>query len=124
MPIEGENFPPKASTEVWRRIYRTTRRMRPTLRHRPALHPGLLFTVYAHNEAGECKYFDYDYDGALEFAGIKEGDPDIDLRVFRPRERTHYGCIATHEQVVYVLRKEVRAEALEPVGSASLPKEA
>ena len=46
------------------------RRMPPTLKHRPAIWEGILRTVYAMNEAGETKYFDYDHAAAKVHAGI------------------------------------------------------
>jgi len=42
----------------------------PTRGHRPALWECMLGTVYALNEAGECKYFDYDHTAAAAFAGV------------------------------------------------------
>ncbi len=48
--------------------------------HRPAVWDCVLGTVYALNDDGECKYFDYDLKGALEFAGVA---PDRDPRAYR-----------------------------------------
>jgi hypothetical protein len=42
----------------------------PTSRHRTAVWECLLGTVYARNDAGEVKYFDYDYPAAMAFAGV------------------------------------------------------
>lgn len=53
---------------------------KPTQNHRPAIWENMLGTVYAMNEEGETKYFDYDYQAANEWAGI---DPDRDLRWFK-----------------------------------------
>ena len=63
------------------------RRMKPTKKHRPAIWEGMLGTVYAMNEAGETKYFDYDWDDAKAHAGI----PDkTDIRLYRHREHIRY----------------------------------
>lgn len=52
------------------------RRMKPTKRHRLALSPGFLGTVYGTNADGECRYFDYDMAAAREFAGVTaDADP-------------------------------------------------
>ena len=53
---------------------------RPTLRHRPAIWECMLGTVYAMNDAGETRYFDYDYEAALEHAGFS---PERDPRWYR-----------------------------------------
>lgn len=48
----------------------------PTRRHRLAIAPGILGTVYAINEQGEARYFDYDREGAYAFAGVSvDRDP-------------------------------------------------
>lgn len=49
---------------------------KPTLDHRPAVWECLLGTVYAMNDAYETRYFDYDHQAALEFAGVNEEDRD------------------------------------------------
>lgn len=50
--------------------------MKPTRSHRLAITPGILGTVYAVNDQGECRYFDYDYAAAMEFAGLTQArDP-------------------------------------------------
>jgi hypothetical protein len=70
----------------------TARQMRPTLAHRLAISPGILGTVYAVNDALECRYFDYDWDAAVAFAGIT---PGRDPRFAPPRGRCSYvrtGC--------------------------------
>lgn len=59
----------------------TVRNMRPTQKHRLAISPGILGTVYAMNAAGEIRYFDADYEGAREFAGLNDA---IDIRYARP----------------------------------------
>ena len=51
---------------------------KPTLQHRPAVWECMLGTVYALNDEGECRYFDYDHEGALAFAGVA-GDIDVRL---------------------------------------------
>jgi hypothetical protein len=60
----------------------TARKMRPTLRHRPALWENMLGTVYACNAAGVTEYFDYDYAAALRHVGAHE-----DVRVWRATHR-------------------------------------
>lgn len=56
----------------------------PTLRHRLAIAPGILGTVYGINADGEARYFDYDIAAAYEFAGVTtEADP----RIAKPRGR-------------------------------------
>jgi hypothetical protein len=50
--------------------------MRPTQHHRPGLWENMLGTVYAMNDAGEVRYFDYDYEAARAFAGADEADRD------------------------------------------------
>jgi len=60
--------------------FRLGRKMKPTLKHRPAIWECMLGTVYAMNDEGEVKYFDYKWDDAVEFAGVTE---DRDPRVFR-----------------------------------------
>ncbi len=53
---------------------------RRTKKHRLAISPGILGTVYGVNAEGEARYFDYDVDGALAFAGVTwDGDPRWDL---------------------------------------------
>lgn len=52
----------------------------PTQKHRPAIWECMLGTVYALNDKGEVKYFDYDHEGAKEWAGI---DDSRDLRLKR-----------------------------------------
>ena len=44
--------------------------MPPTLKHRPAIWECMLATVYAMNEEGETRYFDYDWEAAIDWAGI------------------------------------------------------
>lgn len=56
------------------------RRMRPTQRHRAAIWENMLATVYAANDEGAIRYFDYDWDAARAYAGIK---PTSDPRVYR-----------------------------------------
>lgn len=57
------------------------RKMKPTKKHRPAIWECMLGTVYARNPDGVTRYFDYDWDGAREFAGVDT--PDADPRVAR-----------------------------------------
>ena len=64
------------------------RKMKPTKKHRPAIWENMLGTVMAMNAEGVIKYFDYDWDGAREFAGVTE---DSDPRVFRNPGHYSYG---------------------------------
>lgn len=48
------------------------RKMKPTKRHRPALWECMLGTLYAMNDEGEVRYFDYDWVSAREYAGVSE----------------------------------------------------
>ena len=59
----------------------------PTLKHRPVIWECMLGTVYAASPSGEVKYFDYDWDGAREWAAITE---DSDLRLARPSRVRDY----------------------------------
>jgi len=56
------------------------RRMKPTLKHRVALRPGMLGTVYALNEEGVERYFDYKWEDAIRYAGVGS---DRDVRLHR-----------------------------------------
>ena len=47
-------------------------KQRPSYAHRVAIFECILGTVYAVNEQGEVKYFDYDSSGAHEWAGITD----------------------------------------------------
>ena len=51
----------------------------PTRSHVPALWECLLGTVYARNAQGETRYFDYDHEGALAFAGVHQEGADVRL---------------------------------------------
>ena len=82
------------------RLFSYTENKRPTKSHRPAVWEVMLGTVRAMNEDGEVKYFDYDHDGALRFAGIVDEDGNEvegrDLRLckltpsLRDSQRRHY----------------------------------
>lgn len=69
-----------ADLQKTRDLLRHKRLMKPTLKHRPVLKFGILGTVYGISPAGEVKYFDYDWNAALAFAGVT-GDPAQDLRL-------------------------------------------
>jgi len=43
----------------------------PTKNHRLAIWEMMLGTVYAMNEARKIKYFDYDYEAAIEYSGAR-----------------------------------------------------
>lgn len=52
--------------------------MPPTKRHRPAIWENMLGTVFACNPSGQVKFFDYDYDGAVAWAGLtSDSDPRV-----------------------------------------------
>lgn len=65
------------------------RKMRPTKAHRPILTFGILGTVYGISPQGEVRYFDYNWDAALKFAGVSattlEQWKALDLRLGKPR---------------------------------------
>ena len=51
------------------------RKMKPTMKHRPAVWEGILAAVYA-TDGQTVRYFDYDWDAAVAFAGVTpETDP-------------------------------------------------
>ena len=50
----------------------------PTAKHRPAIWECMLGTVYAMDDQGEVRYFDYRWDDARQFDGFR---PDRDPRV-------------------------------------------
>lgn len=64
------------------------RKMKPTQKHRPAIWEAMLGTVYACNDEGQVRYFDYDWDAAREFAGVA---PERDLRVWRQDHTVRVG---------------------------------
>jgi hypothetical protein len=61
--------------------------VRPTQKHRLAIAPGILGTVYGINEEGEARYFDYDLEGAYDFAGVSGAR---DPRLSTPPSRAMY----------------------------------
>jgi hypothetical protein len=63
-----------------------SRHMKPTQKHRAAIWECMLGTVYAY-DGKEVKYFDYDHEGALKFAGVTN---DKDPRTYRT-DRFAYG---------------------------------
>jgi hypothetical protein len=85
------------------------RKMAPTLKHRPVLTYGILGTVYGISPEGEVKYFDYDWDGALEFAGITlENVESLDARYAKsPRAFSLPGADMWHPE--RTIRKGERA---------------
>lgn len=56
--------------------FRDRRKAKPTKQHRPAVWECMLGTVYAANDAGTTRYFDYDWAGALSYAGVEEEGRD------------------------------------------------
>ncbi len=66
------------------------RKLKPTLKHRPAITAGILGTVYAINDEGVARYFDYDREAAFEFRGRHGGQrPSLRSRAGRPTVRTY-----------------------------------
>lgn len=61
---------------------------KPTQRHKPVIWEGILGAVYAASPEGVVKYFDYDWDGAREWAGITTSTPD--LRIARVLHVSYY----------------------------------
>jgi len=92
------------------------RKAKPTKQHRPAVWENMLGTVYAMNEAKEVRYFDYDYEAALVFAGLTRAklmdlSTELDLRTARKTLPYRYTNGASHEeprkgQMVLWVRKE------------------
>lgn len=76
------------------------RRMKPTLKHRPAIWECMLGTVFARNAAGQVKYFDYDWDAARAFAGIT---PESDPRVYKAAGSSEH---IRKGQLVLYIKKE------------------
>jgi hypothetical protein len=64
------------------------KKMRPTLKHRPAIWENMLGTVFAMNDKLENRYFDYNWDGAAKFAGISKKK---DIRIFKQTRQVNYG---------------------------------
>jgi hypothetical protein len=81
------------------------RRMKPTQKHRPAIWENMLGTVYAMNDDGEVKYFDYNYGEAAIFAGCGGLDV-IDARDPRIWPAAHSTTnIRKGQTVLYCLKK-------------------
>lgn len=77
------------------------RKMKPTQKHRHAIWECMLGTVYAWNAEGGTKYFDYDWDGAREYAGVTaESDP----RLYRSEVSYGYNGPSKGQFVLYVLK--------------------
>lgn len=51
-------------------VFAGARKMKPTLKHRPAIWECMLGTVYARSPEGQVRYFDYDWERAREFAQV------------------------------------------------------
>jgi hypothetical protein len=76
---------------------------KPTKAHRKAIWESMLGAVYAQNDEGEIKYFDYDWAGARAFAGVEEQGRDP--RIFK--NKTAYNgtnCPSIGQPVLYVVR--------------------
>ena len=82
------------------------RKMKPTLKHRPALWENMLGTVWARNDSGETKYFDYDWEAALRYCGaLEEGrDPRL-ARCQRGTYRQGMGLPRPRQWVLYVVHQ-------------------
>lgn len=80
------------------------RAMKPTQKHVPAIWGGILGTVNA-SDGKQTKYFDYDYDAAIEFAGITH---DSDPRFYKFGGRYSYpgvdGPLRHSQKVLWILR--------------------
>lgn len=64
------------------------KKIRPTLKHRAAMWEGMFGAVYAMNDQGVIRYWDYDYEGAKVWAGITN---ERDIRIFKcPRSHRIY----------------------------------
>lgn len=79
------------------------RRMNPTQKHRIAIWENMLGTVYAMNDEGEARYFDYDWDAARDYAGVT---PERDPRVYRTRSSVGGGYGPSRNQLVLYILKE------------------
>ncbi len=79
------------------------RKIKPTKKHRAAIWECMLGTVHAQNDAGEVKYFDYNYKEAKAFAGV---EAQRDPRVFKCPE-THrvydsYGSLRAGKTALFI----------------------
>lgn len=91
-------------TVRWLDVY--VERRPPTKKHRPAIWENMLGTVYAMNDDGETRYFHYDHEGAIAFAGVT---PDRDPRLAPKKERVRYTRYAwteprTGQTVLWITR--------------------
>jgi hypothetical protein len=75
------------------------RRMKPTVNHRPVIWECMLGTVYASN-GKETRYFDYQYEEAIAFAGI---NPESDPRLYRVPHSIYNG--PRRKQLVVGIRR-------------------
>ena len=91
MPTKPKGSKPRKQDRDWWAINRlrgAADRKPPTLKHRPAITHGILGTCYGISPAGEVKYFDYDWEGALQFAGVTNAKLELvaeDLRISRAK---------------------------------------
>lgn len=60
---------------------------KPTSNHRPAIWENMLGTVFAMNDEGKIKYFDYKIEDAKEYANIKNKK---DIRIFKNEKKIRY----------------------------------
>ena len=81
------------------------RKATPTRKHRPAIWECILGTVYAMNDAGEVRYFDYKWDDAVAFAGVT---PERDPRTARAPQKMSVGgrgdSIRSSQNVLWVTK--------------------
>jgi len=96
-------------------------RQRPTKNHKRALFTGVLGTAYGIKPDGtSTKYFDYDWDGAIEYAGIlnhgKYQDPRVSRETGAPNHLPDSPRIG--QQVLWVTEPKVKniSEAMRAVG--------
>lgn len=87
-------------TTLFDRLRSQARQMPPTRKHRPIITFGILGTVYGISPEGEVKYFDYDWDGALAFAGVAaESLEQLDPRIGKPKQAVALpGCDMWHPE--------------------------
>lgn len=84
----------KSDREWWaiNRLRDAADRKPPTLKHRPVITHGILGTCYGISPEGEVKYFDYDWIGALKFAGVIDNKLELvaeDLRISRAKNTVY-----------------------------------
>lgn len=86
----------------------------PTKMHRAAVWENMLGTVWAMNDQYDVKYFDYDHERAIEFAGALE--PDRDPRLARCTQPFQDG--PRRGQTCLFVKKRLTPEQLKRVADA------